>query len=399
MSDLYEGNSLNNQSDDGIDEDALAMVEAIQRQKNEGTAINKTIQTDSYFRPSNMDSLLKYEEYIKTEQDKISLLAVDLSQPELLESAIAVMNRNSNVFGVAGYGSHAVTAGEGTDINKLRFIVQSNPKILAIGKIGLDFHFAPYTNEKQVELFKEQLDLAIELQKPVFVTSKNADAKLLQIIKEYNAADKKFRGICVPVVRSVDIFELVSENNMYLLVRPEVTYEEEELYRQCIQEMNAEKLLVASGGDLHSPEPHRGKWNCPEHLEHTIKFAANLFDLYPKEFTTQMALNFNAVFNSPPEAGDDVFEFTRSSMSKTLIITEAQLLENDIDDDGDALKIIKIDSETSGGGSVFWDKDNFRLVYTPYGDFTGADKFTYTITDGRGGTDTANVTIHVRQKM
>lgn len=92
--------------------------------------------------------------------------------------------------------------------------------------------------------------------------------------------------------------------------------------------------------------------------------------------------------NTPPDAVNDEATTTRN--------TEVQInvLANDSDPDGDPLEIVDFDDETDEDGEVECE-DNGICTYTPPDDFTGEDVFAYTISDGRGGMDTALVDITV----
>ncbi|HPE61283.1 MAG TPA: Ig-like domain-containing protein [Thiolinea sp.] len=91
--------------------------------------------------------------------------------------------------------------------------------------------------------------------------------------------------------------------------------------------------------------------------------------------------------NQAPLAADDAFS-TKVNTALTI-----DVLTNDSDPDGDVLTITAFDQGTAQGGSVVL-ADGF-LVYTPAADFSGVDSFTYTVSDGKGGTATATVVITV----
>ena len=99
--------------------------------------------------------------------------------------------------------------------------------------------------------------------------------------------------------------------------------------------------------------------------------------------------------NSPPVPGNDNFEV---EVNGVLIITEAQLLSNDHDEDGDPLKIVDVNSPENGRLAYTQKGD---LVYRPAEGFVGIDRFSYTVSDDRGASASAraDVNITVRQAM
>ena len=93
--------------------------------------------------------------------------------------------------------------------------------------------------------------------------------------------------------------------------------------------------------------------------------------------------------SSPPVAEDDNVTVPANA------ILNIKVLDNDTDPNGDPLSLLEFDSTSAQGGTVTLDGNT--LLYTPAANFTGVDTFTYTISDGKGGIDTATVTITVTE--
>ncbi len=108
--------------------------------------------------------------------------------------------------------------------------------------------------------------------------------------------------------------------------------------------------------------------------------------------TKQIFVNFDVLaVNDAPVAVDDTFDAFQNT---ELVILSSDYLSNDYDVDGDTLLIFDMDSFSISGGEIFLDRDNNIYYYSP-SDFSGTDSFTYTISDGNGGTDTATVFVNV----
>ncbi len=96
--------------------------------------------------------------------------------------------------------------------------------------------------------------------------------------------------------------------------------------------------------------------------------------------------------NLAPVATDDAVE---AAADANLVVAVSELLSNDRDADGDALSIVAVSATSAQGGTVRYDAAQAQVIYTPKAGFSGADSFTYTVGDGRGGADTATVVIDV----
>jgi len=95
--------------------------------------------------------------------------------------------------------------------------------------------------------------------------------------------------------------------------------------------------------------------------------------------------------NRNPIAGDDSFGTVED---QSHIAPAVRLLANDSDPDGDALSIASVVSASANGASIVFDSG--VITYTPATGFSGEDQFTYTVSDGRGGTDVGTVVVNVR---
>ncbi|EJJ28588.1 Mo-co oxidoreductase dimerization domain containing protein [Rhizobium sp. CF142] len=100
---------------------------------------------------------------------------------------------------------------------------------------------------------------------------------------------------------------------------------------------------------------------------------------------------FDAGLNSAPVAGDD--SGLTISRNGTLTISIASLLANDTDANGDAMTISAVGNALNG--TVTLNKQNGTVIFTPNANYSGPASFSYTLSDGRGGTDQANVSITV----
>ena len=98
------------------------------------------------------------------------------------------------------------------------------------------------------------------------------------------------------------------------------------------------------------------------------------------------------VTNHPPVAKDDRLRIEANNR------VVATILDNDNDPDGDKLKIISVTSPTKKGGTVTIN-ENGTVTFLPASDIVGSDTFTYTISDGKGNTDKAKVSISIKQVM
>tara|TARA_R110000868_G_scaffold189695_1_gene432918 strand:+ start:102019 stop:103878 length:1860 start_codon:yes stop_codon:yes gene_type:complete len=380
--------------DETVDMEALDQIGQLLKEQEQGYSLTRKILTDCFFRVESPQGIPSCANYLKSKKDSIHIISIDAKKGEIMNDLKELIHDSQHVFGCIGFSPKNIQGGKRPDIEDLKYILDKNKKFVAIGEISLDMHFAPQTIELQKELFIEQTLLSVERDMPLFISSKKADREVYDTLNILREEGIKVRGIMVPVVRTVEMFQMVLDHGFHLLLRPEITHDAEDLYRECLKELPIEKLLLASGEEISPPKKHFGRWNSPEYINDTITYASEMFNMQPHDFIKQMAINFNKIFNSDPEASDDEFNFTPTAMQQTLLITEEKLLENDSDVDGDKLFIKEID-DSQLVGTVYFDRDKRTFLYTPRKEFIGSDKFKYIVADGRGGFDSATVTINV----
>ena len=117
----------------------------------------------------------------------------------------------------------------------------------------------------------------------------------------------------------------------------------------------------------------------------TDRFTYTINDGRGGTATATVTVTITAPINRPPVAVDDTAVTTVSTP------VTINVLANDSDPDGDPLTVISVTQPTNGGVQI----SNNEVIYQPQRGFTGVDAFTYTISDGRGGTATANVTVTI----
>ncbi|MFT7433781.1 MAG: TatD DNase family protein [Alphaproteobacteria bacterium] len=383
--------------DESIDFEALAQIDQLLKEQEQGISLTKKIIADSYFRVESQEGLNTCKDYLFNGKGSIHILSVEASETKIIRDLQVIIKEKEHIFAATAFTPKSIQNGKKPDINELKSLLNKKKKFIAIGEIMLDLHFSPHTIAIQKEMFIEQAMLSVEKNMPLFISSKKADAEVYQLLNKLRNDGVKVQGIIVPIVRTVEMFQMVLDHGFHLLLRPEITHDNEDLYRECLKELPIEKLLLASGVEISPPKKYFGRWNSPKYINETITYAADMFKIEPNAFIKQMSINFNKLFNSDPEAGDDEFDFTPTAMNPTLTMTEEKLLDNDVDEDGDELFIKEI-NDYALVGNIYFDRDHRLLIYTPKEGFIGSDKFIYTVTDGRGGFDTATVTINVARE-
>lgn len=153
-------------------------------------------------------------------------------------------------------------------------------KLVAIGEIGLDYHFSTEFKEVQKEAFRQQLQWAVEMDMPVMVHARDAAEDTLRIIKDYWInSGKKLRGVMHCFSGSREIAEEYIKMGWYLGIGGVLTFKNCKL-PEILRTIPLEALVLETDAPYMAPVPFRGKPNESRYLDYV---AAKLADVYGLE--------------------------------------------------------------------------------------------------------------------
>lgn len=159
------------------------------------------------------------------------------------------------------------------ELSEIKKIAKENKKVVAIGEIGLDYHWNIENKELQKKAFIEQIKIANELELPIQIHTREAVMDTLEILKQNNV-NKKGIFHCCPLNR-----ELVKEGlklGFYISFAGPVTFKNSKNANEIIEMVPNDKMLIETDSPYLSPEPFRGKRNDPRNVKLVAKKIAEV---------------------------------------------------------------------------------------------------------------------------
>lgn len=196
-----------------------------------------------------------------------------------------------NVYATCGV--HPENISEINSDKDFEFIYElaKEPKVVAIGEIGLDYHYDG-DREKQKNIFIKQIKIANTLHKPVVIHSRYADMDMLEILKN-NKIENGFVMHCFS--SSVEVLKEMLKLDAYISIAGTVTFKNARSLIEVAKLIPEEKLLVETDAPYLAPEPHRGTRNESAYVVNTAQKIADLrecaLDIIAKA-TTENAFRF-----------------------------------------------------------------------------------------------------------
>ena len=190
------------------------------------------------------------------------------SNKEILEQ----LNQYPNMYGAIGIHPEAVLDYKMED---LKFIEDNlnNPKVVAIGEIGLDYHYGKETKEKQIELLELQLALAEKYNLPVIIHSRDATQDTIDILKKY-----KVNGTIHSFSGSLEVANIYIKMGYLLGINGVVTFKNSNL-KDTLKQIDVHNIILETDSPYLTPEPFRGKQNNPSHVIDIAKFVSDVYGL------------------------------------------------------------------------------------------------------------------------
>lgn len=235
------------------------------------------------------DELLK-----ELHQNGVAYILNASASVKSLDASIELTQKHD--FMVAALGIHPEDIANMNEsiLDRIRML-SSNPKVVAIGEIGLDYYYDQSNKETQKYWFERQIELAKELQLPVIIHDRDAHEDTVNIVKKTNA--KQVGGIFHCFSGSAQMAIELLKLNFYISIAGPVTFKNAKKLVEVVKTVPLDKLLIETDCPYLAPEPFRGKRNNSGYLVHTIRKIAEIKGLSASEVAETTLMNGKRIFN------------------------------------------------------------------------------------------------------
>lgn len=195
-------------------------------------------------------------------------------------------------FIYAALGVHAHEAEEATesDLKAIEELYKNN-KVVAVGEIGLDYHYDFSPRERQIEVFERQLILANELQLPVIVHDRESHEDTMKLLKKYRP-----KGVVHCFSGSVEMAKEVVKLGMYIGLGGAVTFKNARKPIEVAEYLPLEYLLLETDAPYMTPVPFRGQRCGSAHITYTAEKIAEVKGLDTQELIDKCNENARKLF-------------------------------------------------------------------------------------------------------
>lgn len=215
--------------------------------------------------------------------------------------SVALAARHAQVYATVGVHPHDAKTVRPEDYGQLAAWL-AQPKVVALGEIGLDYYYDLSPRETQREVFIRQLDVARQMRMPVVIHNRDAHGDTMEILKREG---KGLTGVVHCFSGSWEMAQALIKMGWYLGVDGPVTYKNAAKLPEIMAKVPVERILVETDSPYLTPVPLRGKRNEPAYVRYVAAHVAKLRQMDEAVFAAATVENTCALFRMPPleEAG------------------------------------------------------------------------------------------------
>ena len=206
------------------------------------------------------------------------------------EEVLKLSTQYKNIYGALGIHPEKVDTYKAEDLKEIENNL-TNPKIIAIGEIGLDYHYTKENKNRQIELLEAQLQIAEKYNLPVIIHSREATEDTINTLKKYHV-----KGVIHSFSGSKETALIYIKMGYLLGINGVITFKNSKL-KEVIKEIPLENIILETDSPYLTPEPFRGKRNEPKRILEIAKFICELKNISLEELSKITNENIKRIFD------------------------------------------------------------------------------------------------------
>jgi TatD DNase family protein len=230
----------------------------------------------------------------RSKNSGISKLLTICTTLESFEKIINLVKIDPIIYGTFGIHPHET---ETNITNKETIIrhINENEKIIGIGETGLDFFYNHSNKERQINSFKEHIEAAIILKKPIVIHSRNAESETYEILNSYKLDELKILMHCF--TGSLEFSKKLLSLGAFFSASGIITFKNSLELQNTFKTIPLDRLLIETDSPFLAPIPMRGKKNEPSFIKYTADKLSLIKGKSVEQIIDSTSKNFNNLFN------------------------------------------------------------------------------------------------------
>jgi TatD DNase family protein len=208
--------------------------------------------------------------------------------------AVALAQRHDDVWSAVGFHPHEAKDCDDAAFSAIERLA-NEPRVVAIGEAGLDYHYMHSPREAQREVFMRHVALAKRLDRPVIIHNRESTADLVDLLHSDDA--KGARGILHSFTESLEVARTLVDLGHVISFSGIVTFRNADPLREVARALPRDRVLIETDTPFLAPVPFRGRENEPAYVVKVAELLASLWQRPIEEVAAQTTANFERVFS------------------------------------------------------------------------------------------------------
>lgn len=210
--------------------------------------------------------------------------------------AILLAEQHPFIFAAVGVHPHDVSKMQDRDLRELQKIGR-HPKVVAVGEIGLDYHYEHSPRETQLRRLADLIQVAHEIEKPLILHCREAFEECFQILDETDGW--KRGGVFHCYTGDLPTAEKIFKKKFYISFSGIITFKKSEALKAVAREISTDRFLIETDCPFLAPEPHRGKRNEPAYVKRVAEELGKIRVVSFESIAQKTTQNSQALFALP----------------------------------------------------------------------------------------------------
>lgn len=236
----------------------------------------------------NFDTFL--DDIKANEVEKVIIPGVE---PSTFSRIIEYCEKYDMLYGAVGIHPEELAKCDANSLELVKEFIKYK-KIIAIGEIGLDYHYCEDTKEEQKILLRKQLEIAETTGMPVLIHDREAHEDTLEILNDYN-----LKTVVMHCFSGTPEFaeKCLQNDNFYIAVGGVVTFKNAKDLKETVKIVPQDRLLLETDAPYLAPVPFRGKLNTPAYLKYIAQTVADIKQTDVNVIKESTTANAKRIFN------------------------------------------------------------------------------------------------------
>ncbi|MEJ2613862.1 MAG: YchF/TatD family DNA exonuclease [Ignavibacteriaceae bacterium] len=247
----------------------------------------------------------------RAHNEGIDYIIVPATDIKTAHQVLELCDKYDFIYGAVGVHPHDTKDWNSSQLTEIKDLAKHS-KVVAIGEIGLDYYYDFSPKEKQIEAFKSQINLAIELNLPVVIHSRESDEDMLKIIKEYCGSGLKAQFHCYS--SPLEYADEYIRMGHFVSFTGNITFKKADELRDTLSKISLEHVMIETDSPFMTPVPHRGKRNEPVYVKLVAEKIAEVHNLSVEDIARFTSYNVFRMFGIGSKPGTSFTYKIRNSL-------------------------------------------------------------------------------------